>query len=423
MIAAGLVLERPLLELFRIADASQVYSLVLIAFALMNISALFLSVLRGIQRMDESNSVEIRMSIANVVGTVVFLESGLGILGLAVNALINVVTGIGLAIWTAKRTLPQLRLGWHFDGELLWEMLRYGTKVQVSRLGGLVCFQLDKLIISRFLGMAPVSFYEVSSRLTSFMRAIPLVMISVLIPATSELDARKDPEKIIRTYRMASRYVAMVTVPLVAFVVLEARSLLALWLGTGFDDSVILVQILAIGYGVNVLVGAASQIGAGIGRPEFDMRSTLVLTVLNPVLSLLLVRRFGAPGAAAGTSLALFVAALYLLFVFHRGYLGSSVLGALRSIHLRPFLASVVAASAVAGFHRLFPSIGALESIRYLTFVRLTGDFAVFGATYVLLLVALRQVNTIDWRNFVGLVSFEFDFIRHPSRERVKIYR
>ena len=64
--------------------------------------------------------------------------------------------------------------------------------------------------------MAPVSFYEVSSRLTSFMRAIPLVMISVLIPATSELDARKDPEKIIRTYRMASRYVAMVTVPLVA---------------------------------------------------------------------------------------------------------------------------------------------------------------------------------------------------------------
>ena len=152
--------------------------------------------------------------------------------------------------------------------------------MQVSSLGSLICFQVPKLIVSRFLGIAAVSFYEVSSRLTLFMRAAPLVMISAIIPATSELGARNDRAKILRTYLLASKYVAMVTVAMAAFLVVEARSVITLWLGNGFESAVILVQILAIGYGVNVLGGAASQTGAGVGRPEFDMRSTVLLAIL-----------------------------------------------------------------------------------------------------------------------------------------------
>ena len=131
-------------------------------------------------------------------------------------------------------------------------MFSYGAKIQVSRFGSLVCFQVDKLIISRVLGIASVSFYEVSSRLTSFMRAVPLVMVSALIPATSELGARNNRDMIRRTYYLSSKYVAMVTVAMVAYIVLEARSAVYLWIGNGFEQSVILIQILAIGYGMNV---------------------------------------------------------------------------------------------------------------------------------------------------------------------------
>jgi O-antigen/teichoic acid export membrane protein len=254
---------------------------------------MFLSVLRGIQRMDKSNSVEFKASILNLAGTVFFLQSGWGLLGLAMNALINAVLSLLLTWWTVRRALPQIRLGWHFNATMLREMFGYGTKMQVSRLGGLICFQIDKVIISRFLGIAAVSFYEVSSRLTSFMRAVPLVMISALIPATSELGARNDREKILQTYTLASKYVAMLTVAMVAYLLLEARSVVFLWIGKGFEQSVILIQILAIGYGVNVMAGPASQTGAGIGRPEFDMRSTILLSILNPILSLVLVFEFG----------------------------------------------------------------------------------------------------------------------------------
>ena len=424
LVAVGLALEKPLFGLFHITAASEVYLIVLISCAIANVAAMFLSVFKGIQRMDKSNSIEIKLSFINALGTIVFLEAGWSMFGLAVNALINVCCALFLTWWMIRRTVPKISLGWHFDGKLLKEMFAYGTKMQVSRLGGLICFGgVDKLIISRFLGIASVSFYEVSSRLTSFMRAVPLVMISALIPATSELDARNDRAKILQTYMLASKYVAMITAAMVAFLVLEARSVLTLWLGKGFENSVILIQVLAIGYGVNVLGGAASQTGAGVGRPEFDMRSTLLLVVLNPILSILLVQKFGAAGAAAGTSLALTIAAAYLLVIFHRNYVENSVGTLLQDVYVRPIISGVLANVAVLGFHQVLPQLAAWENVRYLVPVKMAGDFAIFAPVYIVLLITLRQVTAIDWKNFIGLVSFGFEFLRHPFRERVKIYR
>ena len=423
LISAGLAIESSLFGWFHITDAHEVFSLVLISCAIQNIAVMFLSVFKGIQRMDRSNSIEIKMSIVNAVGTVVFLEGGLGIYGLAVNSVVCAVLATLVTWVNVRRTVPKIRLGLHFNRQLLKEMFSYGAKIQVSRLGNLICFQVDKLIISRYLGIASVSFYEVGSRLTSFMRAVPLVMLSALIPATSELGARNDKEKIRQTYYLASKYVCMVTVAMVAFVILEARSLVNFWIGNGFESSVILIQILAIGYGVNVMGGAASQTGAGIGRPEFDMKSTVLLATLNPILSLLLVRQFGAAGAAAGTSIALVSAAVYLLVIFHRQYLENSVWTIFRDVQLRPMIAGTLANFAVLGFHKLMPRALELESVRYLIPLKMTMDFVLFAPIYVVLLITLRQVTAIDWNNFTGLVSFGFEFLRHPFRERVKIYR
>ena len=109
--------------------------------------------------------------------------------------------------------------------------LATAPKIFVSRLGGVVCFHLPKLLVAKFLGIASVSFYEVSAQLAAAMRAIPLLMMSALIPATSELGARNEKEKIIRTYVLASKYVALLTIALVGFIVLEADSILMWWLG------------------------------------------------------------------------------------------------------------------------------------------------------------------------------------------------
>jgi hypothetical protein len=215
----------------------------------------------------------------------------------------------------------------------------------------------------------------------------------------------------------------MVTIAMVAFLILEARAVVTFWVGNTFESSVVLVQILAIGYGANVLGGAASQTGAGVGRPEFDMRGTVLLAVLNPILSLSLVQKFGAPGAAAGTTIAFVLSTGYLLATFHRNYLSTRVAAVFQSVYVRPIAAAVLANMAVLGFHELTPQLRNLELVRYLIPFKIGADFGVFVPVYVLLLVTFRQFTAIDWNNFRGLMSFGSEFLRHPFRERVKIYR
>ena len=299
LVSSGLLLQSTVFRLFHLSDAAaSAYLIVLVASAVSNIAAMFLSVLKGIQRMDKSNSLEITLSIVNVAGTIWFLEAGWGVFGLAVNALLNSCFAVLLTWWTVQRVVPEVRLATTFDVKLLRGMLAYGLKMQVSSVGGIVSFQLPKLIISRSLGVASVAFYEVSSRLALFMRAFPLVLISALIPATSELGARNERDKILQTYQVASKYVALITVALAGFLIVDARSIVAFWLGSGFQSSVVLVQILAIGYAANILGGAASQTGAGVGRPEFDMRSTFLLTILTPIFGFSLVHVLGAGGCS-----------------------------------------------------------------------------------------------------------------------------
>src|SRR6185295_16641570 len=245
LIAAGLIIREPLLAFFRIGDASEAYVMALFACAIQSVGAMVLSVYKGIQRMDKANSIEMRMLGVSALGSIFFLHSGYGLTGLTVNSLICSVVTLFVSWVSVRRAVPRVRLGFHFYGRLLKEMFSYGAKIQVSQFGALVGFQSPKFVILRFLGPVAVSFFDLSSRLASYMRAIPLLMISALIPATSELGARNDRARILKAYLLASKYVAMLTVALVAFIVLEAQPIVRLWIGPVYGHLVILVQILA----------------------------------------------------------------------------------------------------------------------------------------------------------------------------------
>jgi len=64
-----------------------------------------------------------------------------------------------------------------------------------------------------------------------------------------------------------------------------------------------------------------------------------------------------------------------------------------------------------------------LADVRYLIPAQLFLDFAVFAPVYMLFLIVARQVTPTDRRNFLGLMNFGFEFVRHPFREWIKIYR
>jgi peptidoglycan biosynthesis protein MviN/MurJ (putative lipid II flippase) len=144
------------------------------------------------------------------------------------------------------------------------------------------------------------------------------------------------------------------------------------------------------------------------------MRGAFLLTVLNPLLSIALVRELGAGGAALGTSIALISSAAYVVWTFHRVYVGSSVFALLRDVHLRPWLAAGFGVVLVLAVHSAFDFAPDADSDRIQAAVKVGTDALLFGGVYLRSLVVLGHITTLDRQNLARLAVFGYRSLRRP---------
>ena len=137
LVGAGLAARGLLFDFFDIHGAETAYLYALLACAIGNIGAMFLSVFRGVQRMDKSNAIEMGMSILNVVGTIFVLQSGWGLTGLAMNALVNAMVLVVVSWFSVTRAMPWISLRFQFDGSFCAKCLVTGRRFSSAGSGEL----------------------------------------------------------------------------------------------------------------------------------------------------------------------------------------------------------------------------------------------------------------------------------------------
>jgi len=348
IVATGFVLRDPILGLFEIpaglfADARFVLLVAVAIYSLSNVFGTFQAVVTGLQRMDITSLIALGVSVPRILGTVLFLELGYGLRGLIANeALVFALTALFLVL-SAFRLLPQLRVGWGFyHRHSLRQLLNYGIKVQVSRLADLASSQTDKLLLGYFLGLSPVAFYELGSRVVLTSKRLSRVLISAIVPAASEIDAREDRILLCRLYLRGSKYLVLIVAPVFLFVAAAAPLILAAWMGEGYELSVPVIQFLALGHLVHLLTGVGTTIAKGMGKPEYETRYSLLLLAMNTLLGIVLVIRLGFWGVLIATPLSLIVSSLYFMVLFHR-LLGIPLFQFLKDTYLQPVITCLLA--------------------------------------------------------------------------------
>lgn len=305
-------------------EAVAVLRLATAIFFVNMICGVFSSVLIGCQRHDLSTIVHLVSLLLTAGGTVVALEGGWGVRGLVLtNAGVTLVAA-GLQLLLARRLFPALSLaGWRwYEREMLGRIFSYSWKVQLTNLSQLLVFQIDRVLISRYLGLEAVALYEVGNRAASYGRAFIVALFTPLIPAASDLAARNEQSLLAGLYRRAFKFMALAALPVGALTVALAGPLVELWMGPGFELAALTLQLLLPAYLVNVFTGPGYFILNGINRPEVGMRSALLAGGLNLVLCTVLVQSHGYFGLIGGMMIALTVSAAYFFVLLHRALPG-----------------------------------------------------------------------------------------------------
>lgn len=382
-----------------------VLQVAIIASLFANCMGVYHSIINGLQRMDISSGIMVFLSVWYGVGCVVALSLGFGLKGLAVNQLVAQVIGIVASVFFAYRLYPGLKFRLEGVRHYGATLFRYGLNLHLSNMAAVANAHLDKLLVNWYTNPAHVALYDIGSRPPTLARSFPVLALSSLTPATSELGVRQGREQLYELFGRVSKYVSVVAFPLFLLMMLASHRIIEAWVGPGYDGAAVVMQILSVGYLISVLAGPVSPLVQGMGYPEYQRNAEGLSLVLNIVLSVALIARFGFYGAPIGTAIAMSISSVYYLWSFHR-FIRRPLLPFLKSTCMKPALCA--AASGVLGSALASMLLPYASGDRWISILVLLAIVVVFAGCYLVLITRSGFLEAKE----IGLLMRQVSFSR-----------
>ena len=323
----ALAFRRPILSAFNVGgdllpEAESLLLLMTVVFLIENLTNVFCGVVEGVQRMEVSNSIFVGQSVLLGLGTVVALAAGGGLVDMGVAA-VTASAAAACSMFIAAQRVTGLRLfPWRL--RLSWAVFReqvaYGMKLQGSGIAMMGNLHLDKLLLARFWGLELVAIYEIALRMALVFRQVPALMVSALVPAVSDLNARGERALLEKIYERGVRYVAAAGIPLAVVALIYSGDLITAWIGSPeFARASGVLRLLAVAHCTAILIDAPFATARGLGILRYELTTGLVHPLAHLTLGLLLVPALGLWGAGLAHASVVVTVAAGAAYWTHRG--------------------------------------------------------------------------------------------------------
>lgn len=265
----------------------------------------FGATLIGYQRYDRYSVGQSILTTVFGVGTVVAVEAGAGVLGVAIAYAAGLMVGglsfAPLLLRTDQGLSLRPRLG---DRAARHRVLGFGTFSLLADATIFVGSRMDTVVIAAIRGAAASAPFAAAVKLQSALGALTLPFLNLLMPMISELDARGLREAVWRRFELATRVTVQMTLPMAAGVALFSSDIVTTWLGP--SAPAVTATIMALLALQTLLLAAvpADKVLMGIGRVRLVGLLNLGEGILNLAISIVLISTYGAIGAAVGTLVA-----------------------------------------------------------------------------------------------------------------------
>lgn len=402
IVIVGYSFSESLLRIINIPDALfetgvSAFRISLISFFISNTFLIFTSVLISIQRMYIVSIIAFTATVFNIIFTIAFLLLGFGLIGLIWSQFITVCIISIIPVYYSFKHIPELRIGFGYPGRNAFnDMGKFGIQMQLSKLATFASEKYDEILLGIFTSLSNVTYFNLAVKLGRFGRFIPMQIVNQVAPVAAEFKAKDENEKLVRLFGDISKYLTLISLPIILFIFTFADLLMLTWMGEEYPLTVHIIRVLMVGQAVNLIFSApGNSITPSIGIPKFQMFEGLIQLAINLIVSIILIINFGILGAAYGNTIAVIISSLYVFFV-SSGFFKTGKLSLLYSVYLKPVIACLIA---VVGSYLLFifvfsKFIIAVNRSSGLMLIFLTGT--VFLLIYFILILVLKYLNKND---------------------------
>jgi O-antigen/teichoic acid export membrane protein len=264
------------------------------------LTAIFSATIEGIQKFEYFAWANFIISPLSFASKVAVLLMGKGIPGLLVVMLVFSFVNALFYLIVLKREGVLNRPAQGLSAEIRGRINRYNRSI----IAILICDKIvwdksENFFLGRLCTATQIGYYNLGYNLVQKCVAmLPATFWRVLFPAMSSYFGSGDREKMKRLFYLATRYLAFIAFPLGTAGMILAYPIIHFLYGHDYIGAQRAMQILFIASIFSSLSNPASAILYGFEKQSFIYKYGAVLAVFNLILDFILIKKYGATGAA-----------------------------------------------------------------------------------------------------------------------------
>jgi len=198
------------------------------------------------------------------------------------------------------------------------KLINMSRPLFLVNLLNLIIMWSPTLVLGIFRGNDQVGIFNVAARTAGLMNFMLISLNAIAAPQFAELYHRGDLALLCRSARNVTKMIIVMSLP-VLFVFLVFPGAIMGIFGEQFITGAPILFVLTLGYFFNVATGSVGYLLLMSSNEKLVRNATIIVVVINLLLSFLLIPRFGMMGAAVTSALSIIILmAIFLILVKKR---------------------------------------------------------------------------------------------------------
>ncbi|MDR0373387.1 MAG: flippase [Nitrososphaerota archaeon] len=385
---ANVAFQRP-----EIVQLIQISSLFILSGALMNAAG---AAFTGMERLHLNSIMLIVQSLVKTGLTIALVIFGLGTLGATLGFSVAVlcagITGV-LLMYALYSSLPKPPNGKLAIGETIKTLLKYGFPLSIGAIliGFLALFY--NLIMAIFVtDNSAIGNYSVAQNFVVLITLFATPVATMLFPAFSKLDYRKNPKDLKNVFQYSVKYAALIVVPVTVLVMSLAEPAINTVLA-GYSQAPFYLMVLSVSYLFSALGSLSiSNLINSQGDTKYNLKLSILQAVIGFPLGFVLISHFGIIGLIVSTLIVVFPGLILSLGYIKKRYGVSVDWGSSAKILISATVTGILTYLTVTWLPFISP-------------IRLAIGVVMFVVVFVLLVIFTQTLTRTDLGNIQTIVE------------------
>jgi len=303
-------------KLFSYTDAWKLIVLFAVYFILNPVLIALRASFRGFFKMGYYALVDISQASFLLFGSLILILLGFNIFSLFLSYALFAILGtfIFYQIFVKKIFDEYKQIKFKFDPGLTKKLLKFGVFIAIANAFGVIFGRIDTFLLSYLASLKEAAYFQVAFPLARAVWDIGAVISVVLLPIISEMWAKNHLNKFNQEIEKLYTYTLLILLPICSVLFSLSEPLVVLLYGKKYLLASYSLKIMAFAVLVKAITKINNVILIGVGHPERLMKFVIVGSIVNILLNLILIPKYGSVGAAFSLLISFIIILIYTMY-------------------------------------------------------------------------------------------------------------